>query len=78
MKRTSAGGNLRGMKQPRRFARALGHGPKVLLARRAVRALDALTRAHSKTRCKTSRRAWAHVVMITHDVDEAVLLSDAS
>lgn len=66
-----------GMKQRVGIARALAMEPKVLLLDEPFGALDALTRANlqdelmgivGRSRCTT--------VMVTHDVDEAVLLSD--
>jgi nitrate/nitrite transport system ATP-binding protein len=66
-----------GMKQRVGIARALAMEPKFLLLDEPFGALDALTRAHlqdelmdivKKTKCTA--------LMVTHDVDEAVLLSD--
>jgi nitrate/nitrite transport system ATP-binding protein len=50
--------------------------PKVLLMDEPFGALDALTRATCRTSCWHRRRTGSTVVMVTHDVDEAVLLSD--
>ena len=66
------------MKQRVGIARALAMEPKVLLMDEPFGALDALTRAQPAGRTAEDR---AHaprstVVMVTHDVDEAVLLSD--
>jgi nitrate/nitrite transport system ATP-binding protein len=51
--------------------------PKVLLMDEPFGALDALTRAHLQDELlKIVARTKSTVVMVTHDVDEAVLLSD--
>ena len=66
-----------GMKQRVGIARALAMEPKVLLLDEPFGALDALTRAHLQDELlKIVERMHATVVMVTHDVDEAVLLSD--
>ena len=66
-----------GMKQRVGIARALAMEPKVLLLDEPFFALDALTRAHLQDELlKIVERARTTVVMATHDVDEAVLLSD--
>ena len=66
------------MKQRVGIARALAMEPKVLLLDEPFGALDALTRAQAAGRAAEDRRSAPHstVVMVTHDVDEAVLLSD--
>lgn len=66
-----------GMKQRVGIARALSMKPKVLLMDEPMGALDALTRASlqdSIQEIHQSQRCMA--LMITHDVDEAILLSD--
>jgi nitrate/nitrite transport system ATP-binding protein len=66
-----------GMKQRVGIARALAMEPKVLLLDEPFGALDALTRAHLQDELMgIVGRSGCTTVMVTHDVDEAVLLSD--
>ena len=66
-----------GMQQRVGIARAFALGPKILLLDEPFGALDALTRLSLQSQLlelwEADRRA---VIMVTHDVEEAVLLSD--
>ncbi len=66
-----------GMKQRVGIARALSMQPRILLLDEPFGALDALTRANLQDELmKILAATGATMVMVTHDVDEAVLLSD--
>jgi len=66
-----------GMKQRVGIARALSIKPKVLLMDEPFGALDSLTRANLQEHLmRIQQNVKNTVIIITHDVDEAVLLSD--
>ena len=66
-----------GMKQRVGIARALSMQPEILLMDEPFGALDALTRTHMQDSLMEIQGELNNtVIMITHDVDEAVLLSD--
>jgi nitrate/nitrite transport system ATP-binding protein len=66
-----------GMKQRVGIARALAMSPKILLLDEPFGALDALTRAHLQDQVMQIHATLGNsILMITHDVEEAVLLSD--
>lgn len=66
-----------GMKQRVAIARALAIRPKLLLLDEPFGALDALTRGNLQEQLmKICEENQVTAVMVTHDVDEAVLLSD--
>jgi nitrate/nitrite transport system ATP-binding protein len=66
-----------GMKQRVAIARALAIRPRLLLLDEPFGALDALTRGNLQQQLmQICQEAGVTTVMVTHDVDEALLLSD--
>ncbi|MFO0037327.1 MAG: nitrate ABC transporter ATP-binding protein, partial [Synechococcaceae cyanobacterium] len=66
-----------GMKQRVAIARALAIRPRLLLLDEPFGALDALTRGNLQEQLmRICQEAGVTTVMVTHDVDEALLLSD--
>lgn len=66
-----------GMKQRVGIARCLAMQPKVMLMDEPFGALDALTRANLQDSVmEIQKELNTTVVLITHDIDEAVLMSD--
>ncbi len=66
-----------GMKQRVAIARALSIRPKLLLLDEPFGALDALTRGHLQAQLmQICQESHVTCLMVTHDVDEALLLSD--
>lgn len=67
-----------GMRQRVALARSLGSRPKVLLLDEPFGALDAITRVEIQQLVKDIHRQHNQaVVLVTHDITEAVLLSDS-
>jgi ABC-type nitrate/sulfonate/bicarbonate transport system ATPase subunit len=65
------------MAQRAAIARALVNKPKILVLDEPLGALDAMTRIHMQNEIeKIWRREKVTMVMVTHDVEEAVYLSD--
>ena len=66
-----------GMKKRVALARALANEPELLLLDEPLGALDAFTRMHIQDELLDIKNAQkTSVLMITHDIDEAVYLSD--
>jgi nitrate/nitrite transport system ATP-binding protein len=66
-----------GMRQRVALARALAQDPEVLLLDEPLGALDALTRANLQREIASiAERARKTVVLVTNDLDEALLLAD--
>jgi nitrate/nitrite transport system ATP-binding protein len=66
-----------GMRQRVALARALATEPEVLLMDEPLSALDALTRANLQDALeRIARTSGKTIVLVTNDVDEAILLAD--
>lgn len=66
-----------GMAQRVALARALAREPRLLLADEPFSALDALTRADMQSLLvEVVRRRDTAVLLVTHDIDEAILVAD--
>jgi NitT/TauT family transport system ATP-binding protein len=66
-----------GMRQRVAFARALAVEPEIIFMDEPLGSLDALTRSSMQEEILALRREkGATIVLVTHDVDEAVFLSD--
>lgn len=66
-----------GMSQRASIARALLHNPEVLLLDEPFGALDALTRMQMQSEILNIwKKEKSTMIMVTHDIDEAIYLSD--
>lgn len=66
-----------GMAQRVALARALAREPSLLFADEPFSALDAITRAEMQTLLVELVRRWqAAVLLVTHEIDEAILVAD--
>ena len=65
-----------GMSQRAAIARALATQPKILLLDEPFGALDALTKIELQELLKIRSRCGNTVIMVTHDIEEAIFLAD--